>query len=62
MHFLTLRQTKQLVYILLVYITYVLIGIVGASYIKIIWVAYGDTIRDILYNIFGFLQLGSGTI
>lgn len=62
MHFLTLRQTKQLVYILIVYITYVLIGIVGASYIKIIWVAYGDTIRDILYSIFGFLQLGSGTI
>ena len=62
MHFLTLRQTKQIAYILLVYITYALIGIVGASYIKIIWVAYGDTIRDVLYSIFGLLQFGSGTL
>ena len=62
MHFLTMPQIKKILYILVVYITYALIGIVVASYIKIVWVAYGDTIRDILYSIFGFLQLGSGTL
>ena len=53
---------KQIIFITITYVIYFLIGVVLASYYKIIWTIYGDLIHALLASIFGLVYIVGGLL
>jgi len=58
----SLSTYNYILYGLLLYLIYAAIGVVLASYVKIIWVVYGDEISAVLYYILGLFQTGARAV